>query len=125
MDAAPSEKRSFAARVLRLLRMWWLPALAMLGVVALGLRAGWSAPGQWSNGFSIAGAAQVIIAAIMMMATPADALDASTLRYVANSSVSDTRFGLVLDTLRRKKFGLRVLIGGLLSFLLAAVVLWV
>jgi hypothetical protein len=125
----PSEKRAilpgWAALIFRLLRMFWLTALALLLVVLYGLRAGWSAPRQWSDGFFIAGCIQVMIAAISLMSPPGEALDASSLRYVANSNVSDTRQQLILDTLRRKKFGLGAGIGGLLTMLIAAVVLLV
>jgi hypothetical protein len=131
-DSSPgnqSEKRAIlpgcTAMILQLLRMFWLTVLALLMVVLYGLRAGWSVPQQWSDGFFIAAFAQWIIAAIMMLGTPGEALDAASLRYVANSDITETRLQLFLDTLRKRKFGIRAGIGGLLTILIAAVLLWV
>lgn len=124
-----SEKRAIlpgsAVLIFHLLRMFWFTALALLIVVLYGLRAGWSAPWQWSDGFSIAAAAQVMIGAITMLAPAGEALDASSLRYVAKGDITETRQQLIVDTLRRKKFGVRVFIGAFLTILISAVFLWV
>ncbi len=123
----PSGKRAvlpgLAASIFHLLRMFWLFELAMLLLAVYGMRAGWSAPKQWSDGFFLAGCIQVVVAAVSTMATPRDALDAATLRWVPGSDVSDTRYDLLLRSLRIKNFGLRAFIGSVLTFLMAAVVL--
>ncbi len=125
----PSQKRAvrpgFAARFFNLLRMFWVFALALLLVVLFGLRAGWSAPRQWSDGFFIAAFAQVIIAAVSLLGTRGEAFDASWVRYVDKGSVNDTRYELWLDALRKRRFGLTAFLGALLTFLIAALVLWV
>ncbi len=127
----PSAKRAFvpgcATWFFHQLRVFWITELALLLVVLYGLRAGWSlsAPRQWSDAFFLAGAIQVVIAAVTILAPTGEALDASTVRYVSEGNVSDTRHQLVLDTLRRKKFGLRVFLGALLTMLIAEAVLWV
>ncbi len=127
----PSGKRAAlpgcAAWFFHQLRVFWITELALLIVVLYGLRAGWSwtAPRQWSDGFFLAGAIQVVIAAVTILAPTGEALDASTVRYVSKGDVSDTRHELFLDTLRRKKFGLRVFLGALLTMLIAEAVLWV
>ncbi len=128
MNANPSEKRAIlpgcAALIFHLVRMFWLTALALLMVVLYGLRAGWSAPQQWSDGFFTAAMAQVVIAAAMLLAPAGEALDASSVRYVANADVTENRYQLILDSLRRQKFGMRAFIGALLTVLISAVLLW-
>jgi hypothetical protein len=125
----PSEKRAILsgcpALIFHLLRMFWFTALALLIVVGYGLRAGWSTPKQWSDGFFFSAVAQLLIAVVTLMAPPGEALDASSVRYVTNGNIAETRSELILDTLRRKKFGIRAFIGFLLTILIAAVCLWI
>lgn len=109
----------WAAWMLDLLRKFWLTGLAWLAVALYGLRAGWTTPMQWSDGLFFDAVAQIAVAAIMMLVPTGEALDASSLRYVDHGNVEDTRLQLVRDTLRRKQFGLRALLGGVLTMLLA------
>jgi|WetSurMetagenome_2_1015567.scaffolds.fasta_scaffold257003_2 hypothetical protein len=124
----PSGKRAslpgWFTRIFHLLSLFWVTEVALLIVVAYGLRAGWSTAQQWSDGFFLAAAAQVIVAAVGLLAPAGDALDASGLRYVNHADITDTRYQLVLGTLRRKKFGVRALIGTVLTGLISGVCLW-
>jgi hypothetical protein len=123
-----SEKRAIlplcAALIFRMLLMFWFTALSLLIVVLYGLRAGWSAPRQWSDGFCIAALIQVMIALISLMGTPGEAYYAASVRYVPNGSINETFQHLLLDILHMKKFGVRAFVGGLLTFLISAVLLW-
>jgi hypothetical protein len=125
----PSEKRAIlavcAALIFRLLRLFWFTALSLLMVVLYGLRAGWSAPHQWSDGFCIAALVQVMIAGISLLGTPGEAYYAASARYVPNGNINETFQRLLLDTLHMKKFGMRAFMGALLTFLISAVLLWV
>jgi len=125
----PSGKRSIlpgcAAWIFHLLRMFWLTELALLIVALFGLRGGWSTPRQWSDGLFFGATAQIMIAGVMIFATSGEALDASSTRYVDHGNVNETYSQLVLDKLRRKKFGLMTFLGGMLTMLIAALVLWV
>ncbi len=125
----PSRKQAalsgFAAAIFHYLRQFWLTALALLIVVYYGLHHGWSAQRQWSDGFCFASLSLVVIAAITLMAPPGEALDASLVRYVKDGNISETRHELFLETLHKRKFALATFLGGLLTFLIAEIVLWV
>ena len=119
----PSGKRAsppgWAASIFQLLRLFWLTVLAWLIVVLYGLNAGWSTHPQWSNGFFIAAFAQVIIAASMVI-QPGEDFSSFTVRYVANGDIDQTRRQMVLESLRKQKFGVRAFIGALLTGLISA-----
>ena len=121
-SAKPARRTSCARLVFQLLRMFWLTELALLLVVLYGLRAGWSAPQQWSDGFFIAAALQVVIAGITMVGSSRETEDASWVRYVVNSNITETRQQLVLSMMRKETFGLRAFLGGLLTVLIAVLV---
>jgi hypothetical protein len=125
----PSGKQAIlpgcAVWIFHLLRMFWLTELALLLVVLYGLYAGWSTPRQWSDGLFIDALIQIMVAGVTMYGTRGEALESSLVRYVDRGSISETRSLLVLDTLRRMKFGLRAFLGGMLTMLIAALVLWV
>jgi len=124
-----SEKRAVllvcAALIFRLLRIFWFTALSLLIVILYGLRAGWSAPQQWSDAFCIAALIQVMIAGISLLGTPGEAYYAAPARYVPNGNINETFQHLLLDTLHMKRFGMRAFMGALLAFLISAVLLWV
>lgn len=123
----PSGKRvtysGCAAWLPRLLRMFWVTELALLAVVVYGLRAGWSTPRQWSDGLFFDAVAQMMVAGVILLMPLGDAYDASWLRYVDHGDVEETRYQLFLDTMRRKQFGLRAFLGGMLTMLFAALAL--
>jgi hypothetical protein len=125
----PSKNRALlpgcAALIFLLLRLFWFAGLSLLLVVLYGLRAGWSAPRQWSDGFCIAALIQVFIAGVSLLGTPGESYFAASVRYVPEGDINDTFQHLLLDTLRMKKFGMRAVVGGLLSFLVSAVLLWI
>jgi hypothetical protein len=125
----PSAKRAIlsgcAVWIFHLLRMFWLTELALLLVVLYGLHAGWSTPRQWSDGLFISAFAQIVVASATMYGTRGEALDASYVRYVNHGNITETHNQLVLDALHRMKFGLRAFLGGLLTMLIAALVLLV
>ncbi len=123
----PAGKRTslprYAALALGLLRTFWMMPLALLIVVFVGMRSGWTTPRQWSDGFFVAASVQVLIAAMMLMAPAGEALDASWVRYMPNSNVSETRHQLLMETLHKKRWALASFIGGALTFLIAEIVL--
>jgi hypothetical protein len=125
----PSGKRRIlpgcAVWIFQLLRMFWLTGLALLIVVLYGLRMGWSTPRQWSDGLFLGAAAQIMVAGVMILGSKGEALDASSVRYVDQGNVNETYSQLVIDKLRRMKFGLIAFLGGLLTMLMAGLVLWV
>jgi hypothetical protein len=124
-----SEKRAIlpgcARLIFRLLRMCWFTALSLLIVVLYGLHAGWSAPRQWSDGVCIAALIQVMIAILSLLGTPGEAYYAASVRYVPSGNINETFQQLLLDSLHMKSFGIRAIIGALLTFLISAVLLWV
>jgi len=122
----PPKKRSRLARyalwLFQLLLMFWLTILALLIVVGYGLRAGWSTPGQWSDGFFIAAIAQVLIAAASM-GQQGEAFYASSVRYVSGGNYDHARDHLFSESSRLRKFGVRAVIGAVLTVLVSAVFL--
>jgi len=120
-----SKKRAVLPVCAALIRMFWFTALSLLLVVLYGLRAGWSAPRQWSDGFCIAALVQVMIALISLLGTPGESYYASSVRYVCDGDINETLQHLLLDTLHMEKFGIRAIIGALLAFLISAIMLWV
>jgi len=113
----------FAVQIFRLLRMFWLTELALLLVVLYGLYAGWSAPRQWSDGLFFAAAVQVMIAGIITVGSARDPTDAFSVRHIANANIADTRHELIVNMLRQRSFGLRAFAGGVLTILIAWLVL--
>jgi hypothetical protein len=111
---------TFARRIFRLLRMFWLVELILLLVALYGLYVGWSTPRQWSDGYFFAAAAQFLIAGISVVGGPAQTdTDAAYVRYVVDGDISETRNQLFMDFLHKMNFGVRALIGGLLTLLIS------
>lgn len=127
-SGGPSEKRAvlpgWAAAFFHQVRLFWLSELILLGTVGYGLRAGWSTQRQWSDGFFLAAAIQVLIASITFLAPQHDAIDASLLRYVPGSNIADTRKDMVMDMLRQRAFAVRVFFGALLTMLISGLIVW-
>ena len=125
----PSGKRKIlpgcVVWIFHLLRMFWLTELALLIVFLYGLRGGWSTPRQWSDGLFFGAIAQILVAGIIMLGSRGEALDASSTRYVDHGNVTETFQMLALESLRQKKFGVIAFLGGVLTMLIAGVVLWV
>ena len=129
-DSSPGnsvEKRAIppgcAALVLKVFRMFWFTAVILLLVVLYGLYAGWSAPRQWSDGFFLAAAAQVMFAGISMLGSSRDPSYAAEVRYVADGNITETHKQLVIDLLRRETFAVRAFAGGVLTILIAWIAL--
>jgi hypothetical protein len=125
----PSEKRKilpgYIVWIFHLLRMFWLTELVLLIVVLYGLGVGWSTPRQWSDGVFFGAMAQIMFAGVTILGSRGEALDASSLRYVDHGNITETFRLLSLEALRKKKFGLIAFLGGLLTMLIAALVLLV
>jgi hypothetical protein len=123
----PTKKRASlsgcAVSVFHLLGMFWLTELALLLVGLYGLYAGWTTPRQWSDGLFYAAIAQIVVAGVWMYSMRGDAVDASWMRYVDHGDITETYKLLGIDTLRRMKFGVRAFLGGILTLLIAALVL--
>ena len=113
------------AWVFQLLRMFWLTELALLIVGLYGLRAGWSTPRQWSDGLFFGAAIQLMIAGVTILGSRGEALDSSSLRYVDHGNVAETFGLLAFDALRKRRFGVIAFLGGLLTMLIAGLVIWV
>lgn len=112
-------------QVVRVLRMFWLTELTLLLMVLYGLHVGWSTTRQWSDGYFYAAAAQFLIAGITVIGGTAQTdTDAAYVRYVANGDISDTRKQLFMDFLRKMNFGVRAVIGGFITLLIAGLFLW-
>ncbi len=125
----PSGKRKIlpgcAVWIFQLLRLFWLTELVLLIVVLGGLRAGWSTPRQWSDALFFGAVAQLMVAGVMILGSKGEALDASSVRYVDHGNVTETFLLLSYESLRRKKYGLIAFLGGVLTMLIAGIVLWV
>ena len=109
----------------KLLRMFWLTELVLLIVVLYGLRAGWSTPRQWSDAFFIGACALILVAAVTMFGSRGDAMDAYSMRYVEHANITETLHLLSLESMRKIRFGMITFLGGLLTMLIAGIVLWV
>jgi hypothetical protein len=109
----------------KLLRMFWLTELAWLIVYLYGLRAGWSTPRQWSDGLFIGASGLILVAAVAMFGSRGDALDAYSMRYVEHANITETLRLLSLESMRKIRFGMITFLGGLLTMLVAGIVLWV
>jgi len=122
----PLEKRArlagCATLIFRLLRVFWVTWLTLLAVVLYGLYAGWSTPRQWSDAFSGATAAQMLIAAVAIGGTLHDASASSNVRYIVKGNVSDSFHQIEQMAMRQETFSLRVFLGGLFTFLIAMVI---
>ncbi len=112
--------------IFRLLRMFWFTELLLLGVLLYGLYAGWTTKRQWSDAYFLAAAAQFVSAGIAVYGGTGQTIaDASIVRYVPDGDVSTTNQQLILDYLRKMKFGVRLVIGGVLTVLVSGLCLWV
>ncbi len=112
-----------AVWIFRLLRTFWLTELALLLVALYGLQAGWSIKRQWSDGFFVAALAQIIIAGMTILGSPQELSGASYVRYIANSSISDTFHELLSISLHKQRFGVRAFIGALITLLISGLFL--
>lgn len=126
----PSPQRTtllpgWAVWIFRLLRTFWLTGLVLLIVVVYGLYTGWSTPRQWSDGLFFGAAAQMMVAGITILGSRGEELDASSARYLDRGNVTETFRTLASDALRRKRFGAIAFLGGALTMLIAAIVIWV
>jgi hypothetical protein len=125
----PSGKRKIlpgcVVWIFHLLRMFWLTELVLLIVVLYGLLVGWSTPRQWSDGLFFGAAVQIMVAGIMLLGSRGEALDASSTRYVDHGNITDTFRLLSSESLRKKRFGVIVFLGGLLTMLISGFALWV
>ena len=111
--------------ILHLLRMFWLTGLVLLIVVLYGLRGGWSTPRQWSDGLFFGAAIQIMVAGVTLLGSRWEAMDASTMRYVDHGSITETFRLLSDESMRKKIFGALTFLGGMLTLLIAGLVLWV
>ncbi len=112
-------------RILNLARLFWVTEVALLALVIYGLRAGWTTQRQWSDGLFFAGFFQLVVGGISLMVPPGEAFDAAKARYIDRSSIENTRFELIMETARKRQFGMIAFFGGLLTLIAAAVVAWV
>jgi len=115
----------WAGRIFKFLRTSWLTGLVLLGVVAFGLWKGFSTQRQWSDALFLAGVAQILIAWLSVLDFTGETSDASTVRYIPRSDIGETRQQLILNSLRRHTFATATFVGGLLSMLLAFLVMQV
>jgi hypothetical protein len=132
VDSSPGnspKKRAFlpalAGWIFYLLRRFWLVELALVVVVIIGLLTGWSTPRQWSDGLFVGAFAQIAVAGVAMVGSLRETADASAVRYVADANMDETRHQLVEKTLHMEKFAVRAFVGGVLSLLIAWLVLFV
>lgn len=128
-NADLSQKRAVLPRLVvslfRVLRLFWFTELLLLGVLLYGLYAGWSARRQWSDAYFLAAAAQFVSAGIAVYGGTGQTIaDSSTVRYVNDGDLAATNRELILDYLRKMKFGVRLVIGGLLTLLVSGLFLW-
>lgn len=108
----------FARVLVRLLGMFWINLLSLLGAVIYGLIAGWSTLDQWGEGLFFAAMIQIMFAGLVFVGSQRETEDSAYVRYVADGNVNDTRQQLVSDTLRKETSATRVFLGGMFTLLI-------
>ena len=59
------------------------------------------------------------------MGTPGESFYAASVRYVPKGNIDESLKYMLQDIWLMKKFAIRAFIGGLLAFLISAILLWV
>lgn len=119
----PALKPGFTGVAFQILRMFWLTEVSLILIVFYALYSGWSTPRQWSDGLFLAAAAQLLIGGISFLGSSRDYSHAFLARYVEKGDVTENQKHLVTQMLRQQSFGKRAFLGGLLTLLIAWLVL--